>query len=200
MQDVIQSAYNRRYALIFTCEWSKPTCISNMQIAKHAVRSIFTYDNMIDTSAILLRVMQTPEIRELTLVAGGPDRRQQGWQAAQAVIDNIKRYLTVSLHTKGSRTTENQRAYRTVVAACSGHNLVSQRKLSETGRLLVRYVIHTQYIHITYSISRCNIYFLTLPYTGSTLQKNFPWGTRQGDTRRAPRLGICGLFAQNIPK
>ena len=108
-----------------------------MQIAKQVVRNIFTYDIPLDAAAGFFRVIQAPEIRELALIAGVPNHKQKRWQVMQFLILNLKRYLTVTLQTKGSRTTVDQRAYQTVLAACSGPNL-SGGHLRETGRLLVR--------------------------------------------------------------
>ena len=55
---------------------------------------------------------------------------------ADRIISNIKDYLTNVLATKGTRKTLAQQAYRTVVAACSGANLVEARLLRKTCTLL----------------------------------------------------------------
>ena len=49
------------------------------QIARTVTRYIFTYGNMLDTSAIFLSVLQHPEIRELTLVGGRAEHNQKYW-------------------------------------------------------------------------------------------------------------------------
>ena len=99
--------------------------------------SVFTYGNLLDTSAVFVRMLQSPEIRELTLLGGHRDNREKYWQTLEAIVANITSYLTVVLQTKGPRTTINQRAYRTVLAACSGENLVKQKSMSTAGTVLV---------------------------------------------------------------
>ena len=101
------------------------------------ISGIFTYGNLLDTSAIFIRVLQAPEIRELTTIGRQRDHRTKYWQTIESIVDNIKSFLTVVLHSKGCRTTENQRTYRTVLMACSGQNLKEQRNVREAGDALV---------------------------------------------------------------
>ena len=105
------------------------------------MRNIFTYASPLDAAGVFFRVIQAPEIRELALVSGMPNLKQTRWEAMDFMIENLKRYLTVTLQTKGSRTTAKQQAYQTVLAACSGPNLTGGH-LRATGRLLVRYTLH----------------------------------------------------------
>lgn len=107
------------------------------QIAKRVVGGIFTYGNLLDTSAIFLRVLQAPEVRELTIIGGQRDHRTKYWETVESIVGNIKSFLSVVLHTEGTRTTVNQRAYRTVLAACSGQNLKEQRHVREASEALV---------------------------------------------------------------
>ena len=83
------------------------------------------------------RVMKSPEIRELTMIGQHREHREKYWQTVQLIIDNIEKYLTVILQTKGSRTTVANRAYRTVLAACSGKNIKEQRIVGQTSKILV---------------------------------------------------------------
>ena len=100
-------------------------------------RYIFTYGNILDTSAIFLRLLQTPEIRELTFVGSRTEHSYKYWQAVETIIDNISNYLNEILATKGTRTTVAQRAYRTVLAACSSTKLADQKNISQAASVLV---------------------------------------------------------------
>lgn len=136
-----------------------------MQIARKLVSGIFTYDNMLDTSAVFVRLLQSPEIRELALVGGHRDNRKKYWETLESIAENIKGYLTVILQTKGPRTTINQQAFRTILAACSGPNLAQQRNMREAGDVLVRmhcwynmlmnclYILHVHVIHREFTIA-----------------------------------------------
>ena len=112
-----------------------------MQIAKLTVKGNFTYGSILDTSAVFVRVLQAPEVREMINIGQKVDHRSKYWEAVKSIIDNIANYLTVILETKGPRTTLGQRAYRTVLAACSGKNLVDGRHQEQAARILVRYSI-----------------------------------------------------------
>ena len=107
-----------------------------LQIANRVVSHIFTYGSLLDASALLSRVLNAPEIRELASI-GRSDRSPKYWQTVQAIIENVENYLTVLLQTKGPRTTVNARAFRTVLAACSGQNLQEQRRVHEASMILV---------------------------------------------------------------
>ena len=115
-----------------------------MQIAGAIVKQIFTYGTMSESSSIFLRILASPEIRELSLF-GRHDMRDRHaqyhpaayWQAMQAVVASLKHYLSTILKTKGSRHTVAQRAYRTVVAACSSVNLNEMRLVQTCAKLLV---------------------------------------------------------------
>ena len=107
-----------------------------MQISKVLVGHVFTYGNVLDASAIFLRILQTPEIRELTRMGGRRIKNPKYWDNLQAMVDNIRDYLHEILETKGSRSTANQRSYRTVVAACTGANIVQSRTQAQAAAVL----------------------------------------------------------------
>jgi len=109
-----------------------------MQIAKRIVHAVFTYGNVLDASAVFLKILKHPEIRELSVI--GAERGRRHSQVLQSIIDNLNKYLTTIMATKGSRTTLEQRAYRTVMAACSGTNLQRNRHVSHASSLLVIYL------------------------------------------------------------
>ena len=110
-------------------------------------RYIFTYGNILDTSAIFLRLLQTPEIRELTFVGSRTEHSYKYWQAVETIIDNISNYLNEILATKGTRTTVAQRAYRTVLAACSSSKLVGQKNIVQAASVLVStYIIRAMLV------------------------------------------------------
>ena len=109
-----------------------------MQIAKNIVSKFFTYGSLLDTSAVLVRVLQAPELREIVEIAGKKqDNTPKYWETVQAIVQNIEHYLTVILQTKGTRATVDERAYRTVLAACSGENLKTNRRVHQAGMILV---------------------------------------------------------------
>ena len=109
-----------------------------LQIANRLVSHIFTYGSLLDASALFGRVLNAPEIRELASIGrSSGDRSPKYWQTVQAIIENVENYLTVLLQTKGPRTTVNARAFRTVLAACSGQNLQEQRRVHEASMILV---------------------------------------------------------------
>ena len=87
---------------------------------------------------MFLRILRAPEIRELVNFGGHRDSRKKYWETLNAIAENIKKYLTVVLQSKGPRTTVNQRAYRTVLAACTGSNLRRQKNLRLASDVLVR--------------------------------------------------------------
>lgn len=76
---------------------------------------------MLDAGAILARVLNYPEIRELAQI--GRVTAEHNFKAMGAIITNLKAYLTKISRVKGSRRTVHERAFRTVVAACSGDNI-----------------------------------------------------------------------------
>jgi len=151
------SPWSTRFVLV-PCRFAFALTVTDVnifctQIAKKVVSSLFTYGSLLDTSAVFTRVLESPEIRELVTIGGHPDNRHKYWDTLKAITANIKEYLTVVLGTKGSRSTVNQRAYRTVLAACSGTNLKNVRQTSD---VLVRtfYLscvfafVNTLFIHV----------------------------------------------------
>ena len=129
-----------------------------MQITKRLMQGIFTYGNLLDTSAVIVRVLSAPEFREMLVIGQQRDHRAKYWQTLQAIIDNIKKYLTVILQTKGSRTTIDARAYRTVLAACSGKNLTKLRSIHATGTILVYYVYVRNMLLRMLSVTTCMLF------------------------------------------
>ena len=105
------------------------------QVVKILVRQVFTYGSVLDATSILLRFLQSPEIRELTQL-GSHKGKHAYWDSMQAIVDNVSNYLNGILETKGPRTTANQRAYRTVLAACAGPNLVESRIQTKAASVL----------------------------------------------------------------
>ena len=97
---------------------------------------MFVYGNLIDVSCVFQQVMARPEMRHLANFADASHQTAKYRQAADAIVANIKNYLQQLLKVKGSRTTISQRAYRTVVAACSGANLVTNTLLRKTSEVL----------------------------------------------------------------
>ena len=113
-----------------------------MQISTIVVRHIFTYGNLCDTHEIFVRILSCPEIRELTRMAGLPGvKGPKHWSSIEAVISNVKNYLNQILESKGSRNALDQQAYRTVLAACTGTNLVDSKTLCYVAGLLVSVVL-----------------------------------------------------------
>ena len=108
---------------------------SCLQIAKVIVRQVFTYGSVLDAGGILSRVLQTPEIRELALVRR--DKSEKEWKIMNAVMENLRDYLSRISKTKSTRKTLSERAFRTVVAACSGQNLRDNRLIQTLCRELV---------------------------------------------------------------
>ena len=102
------------------------TLCLTLQIARAAARAVCTHGSVLDARAVLIKFFETPEIRELIYLSSlnlVGDKRMKHWRILQSIVENINMYLTNILKTKGSRTTVAQRAYRTVLAACSGPNL-----------------------------------------------------------------------------
>ena len=97
---------------------------------------IFTYGNILDTTAIFVSFLQAPEIRELALIGGRTQHSQKHWDTIETIIANIKDYLNNILGTKGSRTTVAQRAYRTVLAACSSSKLAEEKNVRRAAAVL----------------------------------------------------------------
>ena len=109
-----------------------------MQIVTAVVRQVFTYGSVLDSREIFLRILNAPAIRELAHDAGRNNGKgPKHWRSVEQVIDNVRNYLTKILYTKGSRTTVDQRAYRTVMAALSGENIVKSKSLMLVASLLV---------------------------------------------------------------
>ena len=98
-----------------------------LQIASIIGKHLFVYGNLADASHVLTNVMQRPEVRYLANFADSSKQTVKYRQAGDAILANIKNYLNELMTTKGPRTTIAQRAYRTVVAACSGANLVANQ-------------------------------------------------------------------------
>ena len=107
-----------------------------MQIVRTLVKGVYTYGSVLDTVAVFAKFLQTPEIRELTLIGCHGGLSENYRQTVDAIISNIGEYLSVLMKTKGPRTTEGERAYRTVLAACSGENLRAERRLASAGTIL----------------------------------------------------------------
>ena len=76
-------------------------------------------------------------MREIINIGQHVDHRTKYWAAVKSIIDNIVNYMTIILQTKGPRTTLAERAYRTVLSACTGKNLQEDRHQEEAGRILV---------------------------------------------------------------
>ena len=105
---------------------------------------ICTYGSVLDTRAVFVKVCEMPEIREIASLAYlniVGDKRMNRLRSMEAVIHNLKSYLTKVLQTKGSRSTLDQRAYRTVLAACSGTNLLNDKYMILASRALVSTII-----------------------------------------------------------
>ena len=81
--------------------------------------------------------MEVPEIRHLTEIGSDHSKSMQVRTTVDAMIANVSDYLTKILATKGSRSTIDQRTYRTVVAACSGSNLREKKLMGYACRILV---------------------------------------------------------------
>ena len=131
----------------YTKKYTKARQISDgmaNKIVKQLVKGLFTYGNLLDTTNIFQRFLGSPEVREIGSIGLLRDNRERRWKTVEAIVENIQRYLTVileckgSTHTGGSRSTIDERAYRTVLAACSGENLVKQRLRFEASQCLVR--------------------------------------------------------------
>ena len=105
------------------------------------MESVFTYGNVLDAGAMFLKILRHPEIRELSVIADNDSERGGRQPVLELIIDNLNHYLTTIMEAKGSRTTVNQRAYRTVMAACSGANLEQNRHVAHASSLLVLYLI-----------------------------------------------------------
>ena len=84
-----------------------------------------------------MRVLQKPEVRHLTTIGCAEPHTHSYHRAVTAIIQNLKKYLTVVMTTKGTRKTVEQRCYRTVLAACSGSNLVQQKLMGTASQVLV---------------------------------------------------------------
>ena len=109
-----------------------------LQIVNRVVTHIFTYGNLLDISAVLGRVLQAPEIREMAMLGRSTSTHAaKYWETVEAIVQNVQNYLTVLLKTKGSRTTVDARAYRTVLAACSGPNLTQHKRVHAASTILV---------------------------------------------------------------
>ena len=100
-----------------------------LQISQVIVNQLFVYDNLADAGHVLNHVLKRPETRHLlnwswtskaTTVSGVTD----------GIVDNIKIFLGKVMVTKGTRKTLEQQTYRTVLAACSGENLVAMIAIS----------------------------------------------------------------------
>lgn len=123
-------------------------CIANivkivvivLQIASVIARNIFVYGNLLDSADLLLRFLKKPEIKYLIQFEESlymPDNKVR--KVFKAVIENIKNYLSEVMETKGPRTKLATQAFRTVVAACSGPNLVQDRTLTAASAALVSF-------------------------------------------------------------
>lgn len=136
-----------------------------MQIARVIVKAVFVYGNLVDAGTILLKLIKKPEIRYLMKFRGQQSKSEKYYDVADKIIVNIKGYLSEMMATKGPRKKLASQAYRTVVAACSGPNLIRQKRLTLTSRVLVscfvvvllykfmKYFTHSnrKYIGATYS-------------------------------------------------
>ena len=104
-----------------------------LQIGSAIVKKIFTYGNLMDASHLLSNVLKRPETRQLT---------QHIMQTSTTVgitdviVSNIKSFLGTTMKARGTRKTLEQQTYRTVVAACAGDNLVSQKLLRKASEAL----------------------------------------------------------------
>ena len=131
----VHTSHNNMLCILHTIIFAH-ICV--MQVAQRIVSGIFTYGSLLDTSAVLVRVLQAPELREMAIVGRNPEERtQKYWTTLQAIVENVAEYLTVLQRTKGARTTANEQSYRTVLAACSSGNLGKHRCIHQAGIILV---------------------------------------------------------------
>lgn len=142
-----------------------------MQIAKHIVKAVFTYGNVLDAGAVFLKILRHPEMRELSLIGDKGSQSQQS--LFHLIIDNLNKYLTTIMEAKGSRRTVDQRAYRTVMAACSGTNLKRDRHIAHASNLLV-IIIYSYLISIAYIYDNICFNLMYVPFTGSASTKRPP--------------------------
>ena len=137
-----------------------------------------------------MKILNSPEIRELTLVGGHAEHRAKYWQTIEAITTNINQYLNRVLATKGSRSTGKQQAYRTVLAACAGQNIVDNRNICRAAGILVSAL---------YSFfSACNIpsshlYFNTVVRISRAKTSAVGYGTGRNSKRHQTRGMWCVL-------
>ena len=108
-----------------------------LQISSALAKGMFCRGNILDVAEVFSRFLQKPEIRHLALTGCPSNQNEKYQRSITGIVENINKYLTTILATKGSRQTLDQQAYRTVLAACAGPNLKQQHLMKETGRVLV---------------------------------------------------------------
>ena len=104
-----------------------------LQIGSAIVKKIFTYDNLMDASHLLSNVLKRPETRQLTQYI---IQTSTTVGITDTIVSNIKSFLGTTMKARGTRKTLEQQTYRTVVAACAGDNLVSQKLLRKASEAL----------------------------------------------------------------
>lgn len=109
------------------------------QITKSIVRQFFTYGNTLDVCELFTRFMDIPEVRHLTQMGSDDFHSVQLRATVDIMMRNMSDDLTKILATKGTRTTIDQQAYRTVVAACSGPKLRDNKLMGNACRILVHF-------------------------------------------------------------
>ena len=108
-----------------------------MQIVKDVTRSMFTYGNVVDTGTLFSKLLAKPETRYLLQTRNPSHRTSKYLTTVDAIINNIKSYLSEMMKSKGPRAKLAQQTYRTVVAACCGVNLKECGVITNTGQVLV---------------------------------------------------------------
>lgn len=137
-----------------------------------------------------MKLLKSPEIRELTLIGGHAEHRVKYWETIEAITTNINEYLNRVLATKGSRSTGNEQAYRTVLAACAGQNIVANRNICRAAGILVS---------ASYSFfGACNIpsshlYFNTVVRMSRAKTSTVVYGTDTNSKRHQTRVMWCVL-------
>lgn len=122
-------------------------CFFFFQISNAVAKNIFTYGNLVDSAGLLLQVLKKPEIRYLLhFKEDASIQSEKDRKVYNAVIHNIRKYLSVVMKTKGPRKKLAEQAFRTVVAACSGPNLVKDKTVGATSSVLVIISLSSTYI------------------------------------------------------
>jgi len=104
-----------------------------LQVGTAIMKQFFVYGNLMDATNVFDNVIKRPAARYLAecLLTSTSSA-----SVTDAIVTNIKNFLGKTMKTKGTRKTLEQQTYRTVMAACSGDNIVASKLLHKASKAL----------------------------------------------------------------